>query len=88
MTRSSLCYFFSEFYELWDGKLVVPEENEGRMCSSLEETEVLVVEKRFLLRVDARTGLVIIYPWWFDGERVKAGAMAMAEKCSQVLAVH
>jgi hypothetical protein len=56
----------------------VLEENEGQMCSSLEETEVLVVEKRFLLRVDARTGLIIVYPWRFDGESVKEGAMAMA----------
>ena len=47
-----------------------------------------MVEKGFLFRIYTRTGLVIIYPWRLDGERVKADAMAMAKKCSRLLGVH
>ena len=88
MARSSLYYLFPDFYEPWDGKLVVLEEYERRLCSRLEETEVLVVEKGLLFRINTRAGLVIVYPWWLDGERVKAGTMTLPEKCSRVLAVH
>lgn len=79
MTRSSSCYLFSELYEPRDGKLAVLEENERRVCSRLEKTEVLVVEKSFLFRVDTRTGLVFVHPWRFNRDRVEAGAMA--KKC-------